>query len=371
MIKVLIGNMFESQARTLVNTVNCVGVMGKGVAAEFKKRFPDMFKEYKAKCDAKQVLPGTPYFFGDFFGQSVVNFPTKSHWRSPSKLDDVVNGLERFTKNYKSWGIESVAFPPLGCGNGGLDWDIVGPLMYQTLSKLDIDVEIYAPFGTSLEKLKEEFLLRNVKTKSGVKGSVSKIFKKEWIALLETLWQLQNEMYAKPVGRTIFQKICYTLTEQGVDTGFSFKQGSYGPFSKEVKDALHLFANSNLTQESNLGRMTALKVTDKYTEFREKYLDSLKLLEKKISKTVDLFSRIKDTTQAEEVATVFYATRKVKESQTEVTEDDIYKYVIDWKKHWDNTEKRTNIANAIRNLVMLKWVDVKFSDSLPIEDLEF
>lgn len=371
MIKILIGNMFESQVKTLVNTVNCVGVMGKGVAAEFKKRFPDMFKEYKRKCDAKMVLPGTPYFFGNLFGQSVVNFPTKNHWRSPSKLDDVATGLELFAKNYKDWGIESIAFPPLGCGNGGLDWDIVGPLMYQTLSKLDIDVEIYAPFGTSLEKIKEEFLSRDVKMKSGIQGATSKTFRKEWIALLETLWQLQHEAYAKPVGRTIFQKICYTLTELGIDTGFSFNQGSYGPFSKEVKGTLHLFANSNLTQEINLGKMTALKVTNEYIEFREKYIEFLKPLEKKINKTVDLFSRIKDTKQAEEVATVFYATREVKRSHNKVSEEDIFDYVIKWKKHWDIPEKRNEIASAIRNLVMLKWIDVKFSDSLVLEDLEF
>lgn len=158
---VTIGNIFESKASTLVNTVNCVGVMGKGVALEFKKRYPQMFKEYAEKCRNHELNAGCPYYYCDLTGASVINFPTKEHWRSPSKLSYITDGLNWFVDNYQNLGITSVAFPPLGCGNGGLPWEIVGPLMYQKLKNLPIYIEIYAPFGTKPEQLKKEFLEKN------------------------------------------------------------------------------------------------------------------------------------------------------------------------------------------------------------------
>src|SRR5262244_3983119 len=94
MVKVLIGNLFESKAQTLVNTVNCVGVMGKGVAAEFKKRFPAMFKDYVSRVERKAVRLGAPYVFHDPSGTAIVMFPTKDHWRSPSRLIDIERGLD-------------------------------------------------------------------------------------------------------------------------------------------------------------------------------------------------------------------------------------------------------------------------------------
>ncbi len=94
MVKVLVGDLFQSKAQTLVNTVNCVGVMGKGVALEFKKRFPDMYQDYLARCARKEVKLGRPYLYKSLFPPWILNFPTKDHWRSVSRLDDIVRGLE-------------------------------------------------------------------------------------------------------------------------------------------------------------------------------------------------------------------------------------------------------------------------------------
>src|ERR1019366_4689193 len=99
MFKALIGDMFESQAQTLVNTVNCVGVMGKGVALEFKKRFPAVFVDYAARCARKEVILGKPYLFRDPGGKLIVNFPTKEHWRSPSRIADISSGLDYFVRH--------------------------------------------------------------------------------------------------------------------------------------------------------------------------------------------------------------------------------------------------------------------------------
>ncbi len=367
MFKALIGDLFASEAQTLVNTVNCVGVMGKGVALEFKKRFPSLFEDYAERCERKQVKLGVPYVYRGTGGKLVVNFPTKGHWRSPSRLADIEVGLDYFVKHYAEWGITSIAFPPLGCGNGGLEWAEVGPLVYGKLHKLPIDIEVYAPYGTPKHELTEAFLAGPAQMSLEGKGRKHEKLNPEWVVLVEVLRELGQQPYANPVGRTIFQKICYVLTEMGVQTGFQFGKGSYGPFADEVKLALHEFANRNWLQEEQLGQMMALRVGEQYEKDRAKFADVIQPHQKKIAKAVDLFSRIKNTAQAEEVLTVFFASRQLKKAnpQREVAEQDLYNYILDWKKAWATDEKKSAVASAIRNLVVLGWMKLSFSETMP------
>jgi O-acetyl-ADP-ribose deacetylase (regulator of RNase III) len=144
MITYVTGDLFESPAQTLVNTVNTVGVMGKGVALQFKHYFPDMFLEYQKLCEEGQLDIGTLHVYQTPHKQ-VLNFPTKKHWRKPSDLRYIELGLETFVRNYRDIGVTSVAFPPLGCGNGELSWDDVRPLMERYLSELPIPVYLYPP----------------------------------------------------------------------------------------------------------------------------------------------------------------------------------------------------------------------------------
>lgn len=374
MIRVLIGDIFQSNAQTLVNTVNCVGVMGKGVALEFKKRWPKLMQDYEKKCAAKEVTQGVPYLYTDILGTSIINFPTKGHWRSASRLADIKKGLDIFVENYKTWKIESVAFPPLGCGNGGLEWDLVGPLMYTTLSKVDIPVEIFAPFGTPASKLSENFLnpsQHRLFEEQGQKGSKGQKLNPNWLVMLEVMAQLEEQPYAPKVGRTIFQKICHAVTALGVDTELDFKKASYGPFSEQVQKLLGTLANANLIAEEQLGRMNLLKTGPEYIKTREKHLDTIAANKNRIEKTVDLFSRIKNTEQAEEVATVFYAVSKLKEEQQVpiIPEREVYDFVLDWKKSWNTDKKKEAIATAIRSLSMLGWIRVSVSECLPLTQM--
>lgn len=370
MFKALIGDMFESRAHTLVNTVNCVGVMGKGVAQEFKKRFPDMFDDYLRRCDLKQVHLGEPYIYKDLSGLSILNFPTKGHWRSSSRLSDIESGLDYLVKHYSEWGLESLAMPPLGCGNGGLEWSEVGPLIYRKLNGLPIDIELYAPYGTTKNELSTDFLSASTQMTLEGKGRQADKLNPDWIVLMEVLKELAAQPYANPVGRTIFQKICYVVTEMGVTTGFKFDKGSYGPFSNDVSRALHVFANKNWVQEEQLGRMVALKVAPQYERERGAYLSQIKQYDKKISKAVDLFSRIKSTEQAEEMLTVLFASRQLKlaHPNEEIAEQRLYDYILEWKKSWSTQEKSQAVAHAIRSLVMLGWMKLTLSESLtPID----
>lgn len=143
MILYVKGNLFESPAQTLVNTVNTVGVMGKGVALEFKHLFPKMYQEYRDLCDQNRFQVGKLWLYKSP-QKWVLNFPTKQHWRAPSRVEYIEAGLRKFTQIYSDWGIHSIALPPLGCGNGQLDFETeVQPLMERYLKPLPIDVFIY------------------------------------------------------------------------------------------------------------------------------------------------------------------------------------------------------------------------------------
>lgn len=135
-------SILESPAQTLVNTVNCVGVMGKGLAHAFKNREPEMYKSYKRICDERILIPGKLWLWR---GKSnwILNFPTKFHWRDPSRIEWIEQGLEKFVSAYAAQRIAEASFPKLGCGNGNLDWTEVRPLMEHYLSNVDIPIYIH------------------------------------------------------------------------------------------------------------------------------------------------------------------------------------------------------------------------------------
>lgn len=373
-IKVLIGDMFKSDAKTLVNTINCVGVMGKGVALEFKKRWPDLMLDYQKKCKAGLVILGKPYLYTDLAGTSIINFPTKGHWRATSRLADIESGLEHVVSNYKSWGVNSIAFPPLGCGNGGLEWDVVGPLMYSYLSKLDIPIEVYAPFGTPATKLTETFLnpaQQRLFNEPEHKGSRTAKLNNNWMIILEVLYQLEHRAYASKVGRTIFQQLCNTVTALGIETELDTIRTGNVQFSEQTKKVLEILANANLVQETKSGRLNHLETGPEFLKARKKNSELLSTNRKKIEKTVNLFSRIKNVEQAEEMATIFSAVTKLKEEQNThiVAEKELFDFVLSSKQAWNTDEKRKSLASAIRNLAMLGWIRVSFSESLPVAEL--
>ena len=146
MIRYIEGDIFKSPAQVIVNTVNTVGVMGKGIALEYKKRYPDMFQAYRDICDRRKLKTGSLmlYYEPDHW---VLLFPTKENWRNPSRMEYIEAGLAKFCRTYAEKGITSVAFPKLGCGNGELNWSEVQPVMEKYLKDLPIDIYIYLGTG--------------------------------------------------------------------------------------------------------------------------------------------------------------------------------------------------------------------------------
>ncbi|MBI4230344.1 MAG: macro domain-containing protein, partial [Planctomycetes bacterium] len=151
MIERVTGNLLEADAEALVNTVNCVGVMGKGIALQFRQAFPDNAKAYRRACKEGKVQPGSMlvYDAGPLVSpRYIINFPTKRHWKGKSRIEDVRDGLRDLVRTIRRLKVRSIAIPPLGCGNGGLAWEDVRPLIEKALTQVPgVRTRLYEPAG--------------------------------------------------------------------------------------------------------------------------------------------------------------------------------------------------------------------------------
>ena len=240
--------------------------------------------------------------------------------------------------------------------------------MYHMLADLPIYIEIYAPFGTPKEQLEKEYLCKNiVQSPADVSGNKGISVNKYWLLLLDVVQKLNHSRYSLNVGRTIFQKVCYIVTRSGIPTGFHFVEGSYGPYSKEVKDAITALANANLIEEKPLGRMIETVVSRDFILQESKYTD--KEL-RQAANAYDLLSRIKSTEQAEMIATVLFSYDELCLSHQEVTERQIFDHVINWKKRWrqEKENREQEIISTIYDLSVLGWMSPNRKHDILVND---
>lgn len=370
MVDVVSGNLFDAGAQTLVNTVNCVGVMGKGVALGFKQRFPAMYRDYVARCKRGEVRLGEPYLYCPLVEPWILNFPTKDHWRSVSRIQDIVDGLNYLERHYKEWGITSLAVPPLGCGNGGLDWRVVGPTLHRHLERLDIPVTLFAPAGTPDEQMDRAFLAKPAEAPGiGRSGGIEPA----WVALAVVVDRITRERFHRPVGRIMFQKIAYFITELGLPTHLEFRRGSFGPFSGDVKQVLTRLINNGILVEEKMGNTIAVKLGDAYP-------DAVRLAERDLAQWNDIIEKVSDlalrvTTQryVEVAATVHRASNDLNQQLGRVpTEDEVLHEVQRWKIGRRPPLSDFEVTITVHDLAGLGWIDVDpREDSLGFDDLAY
>ncbi|MDR1524680.1 MAG: macro domain-containing protein [Tannerella sp.] len=236
------GNILESDAQALVNTVNTVGVMGKGIALQFKNAFPNNFRAYEAACKRKEVAIGKLFVTKDRNLSSgekiIINFPTKKDWRKSSEYSYIEDGLDDFLNVVRTSQIKSVALPPLGAGNGGLEWEKVKRILEQKLSDLNIDIYVYEPTNAIKESLKAE----------RVKLTEARAL------LLYVLYDLVRN--GEFVSEFSSEKVCYFLQKFGAEKYFKlkFKPEFYGPYSGKVRYVLNHLNGSYLMGYSDMNK---------------------------------------------------------------------------------------------------------------------
>lgn len=228
------GNLLEAEVDALVNTVNTVGVMGKGIALQFKNAYPAMFKAYAKACKQGQVRLGEMWVYDA--GQIthprwVVSFPTKGHWRSKSRMRDIEAGLEDLRRVIKELGITSIALPPLGCGNGGLDWDEVRPLIEHGLDGLEVEVLVYAP--TATPRASEMPVATERPTLTPGKAAL--------VAATD-----RYDAYGFGTSLIEIQKLMYFLQEAGEPLRLRYEAQLYGPYADNLRHVLKALEGHHL-----------------------------------------------------------------------------------------------------------------------------
>lgn len=230
MIEFTSGDILKSEAEALVNTVNCVGVMGRGIAAQFKNAYPDNFNAYAAACQREEVRPGRMFVFetGRLVPpRYIVNFPTKRHWRGKSRIEDIDAGLVALLSEIRSRDIGSIAIPPLGSGLGGLDWDEVRPRIEAAFQGLNnVRVIIYEPKGApASDKMVHR---REVPTMTAGRAALVELMRRYLGGLLDPFVTLLE-----------VHKLMYFMQEAGAPLRLQFKPATYGPYAENLRHVLH------------------------------------------------------------------------------------------------------------------------------------
>ncbi|MEA3367174.1 MAG: macro domain-containing protein [Planctomycetota bacterium] len=227
MIEPTEGNILEADAEALVNTVNCVGYMGKGIALQFKQAFPDNFKAYEKACRAEKVKPGRMFVFptGTMVKPKyIINFPTKRHWRGASRIEDIRAGLRALAEEVKRLGIRSIAIPPLGCGNGLLSWWEVRPMIEKAVEAIpDVRVVLFEPRGAPNGKAMP---VRTERPKMTLGRAL--------------VIKLMHIYAALGYSRTLLEihKLAYFLQESAEPLRLRYEAGLYGPYAANLNKVL-------------------------------------------------------------------------------------------------------------------------------------
>lgn len=260
------GNLLEAQAEALVNTVNTVGVMGKGIALMFKERFPQNFQRYAVACKADQVKVGSMYVTetGELDGPKwVVNFPTKQHWRPPSKMEWVVAGLKDLRKFIINNNVKSIAIPPLGAGNGGLDWQDVRSEIISALDDLtDVQILVYAPIQEYLNVAKRH----GVEKLTPARALIAELVRRYWVLGMEcSLLEIQKLAWVLEYSVEQFN------LKDPLD--LQFIAHKYGPYANRLTHLLNNLDGSYLHCNKRISDAGPLDVIW-FDEDRKSFLDA-------------------------------------------------------------------------------------------------
>jgi len=229
MIELTKGDILKADLEALVNTVNCVGVMGRGIALQFSKAFPENFKIYKSACDKKQLHSGMMLTFDLGRLQNpryVINFPTKRHWKGKSKIEDIESGLQALVEEVRKLKIHSIAVPPLGCGLGGLDWKQVQPMIEKAFDALpQVQVFIYEPAGAPAAEAM-------IKNKTAPKMTAGRA------ALLGLMNRYLEAVMDPFVSLLEIHKLVYFMQVAGENLRLRYSKGAYGPYAENLRHVL-------------------------------------------------------------------------------------------------------------------------------------
>ena len=338
------GDLLDQRVDAIVNTVNTVGVMGKGIALQFKRKWPANAKAYEAACKRNAVVPGKMFVFdngGLAQPKFIINFPTKRHWRQPSRMADIEAGLVDLVAQIKRLGIRSIAIPPLGCGNGGLDWNEVRPRIEAALNQVpDVEVRLFAP--SVVDGVRE--LVPEAEKPRMTAGRA---------AILKLLSIYREMRY--PLSQLEVQKLAYFLARAGQNLGaLLFKKHTYGPYANELRHVLTKMDGAYLRGVGDGTKPSEITILASALKEAEAFFESQQDTE--TAQRVDKIARLIDGFETpygmELLATVHW----VAANGSNAGFDEIVRRVHAWNERKRRIMKPAHIKSAYDRLTAEGWI---------------
>lgn len=345
MIELTQGNILKANVEALVNTVNCVGVMGRGIALQFKKAFPDnYFKEYKTACDNKELYPGKMLFHDLnrlYNPRYIIDFPTKRHWRGKSRMEDIEAGLQALAEEVKNRNIQSIAIPPLGCGLGGLRWADVCARIEAIFKGLDnVHVLLYEPKGAPPA---EEMVHANKKPNLTVGRAALLILMQRYLAAVMDPFVTLLEIH----------KFMYFMQEAGEGLKLQYQKGPFGPYARNLRHVLNIMEGHFISgfgdAEDDPSRQINL-ISDTLPE-AESFLENHPNTRNHFKKVVELISGFETPFGMELLSTVHWVACKEGADNA----DQVVKETYKWNPR-KQMFKEKHIRLAWKTLVQKGWV---------------
>ena len=343
MIEFKQGNLLLENAEALVNTVNCVGVMGKGIALQFKQAYPENFRQYEKACRSTFVQPGRMFTVatGNLFNPKyIINFPTKRHWKGKSNIEDIKSGIFALVAEVRRLNITSIAIPPLGCGNGGLNWAEVQPLIESAFAHLpNVQVIIFEPSGAPVA----EKMPVATKKPSMTRGRAI------IIRLLE--------LYGIPgyeLTKLEIQKLAYFLQEAGEVLKLPYKKHIYGPYADNLNNVLKNIEGHYIRGYGDGTGSKEIYVLPEGRIASLAFLETLPDAQERLDRVSDLIYGFETPYGMELLATVHWvATKYPKPAQNS---EQAIAFVHEWSDRKRQLFKREHIRKAWQRLHEQNWL---------------
>lgn len=351
MIETTKGNLLEAPVEALVNTVNTVGVMGKGIALQFKQAYPAMFRAYEKACKTGEVKLGEVYVFdmGGLVGgpRWIINFPTKGHWRASSRMSDIESGLLDLADTIKRLNIGSIAVPPLGCGHGGLAWADVGPLIESTLGRLaDVRVLVFTPGATPQAAAMPNRTERPKMTAGQA-------------ALIALMDRYLKGLLDPFVSLLEIHKLMYFLQAAGQPLRLQYEAREFGPYAKNLRQVL-IRLESHYTQGYGDGHDSPSKPIELMpgvAEEAQTFLQDDQVIRQRMDRVTDLIEGYEDSVGLELLSSVHWVMCHNPEAM--LSPEAAASAVQEWNARKRRTLKPEQLTRAWQHLTSKGWTRAK------------
>jgi len=338
------GDIFSEDAEAIINTVNCVGIMGRGLALQFKNKYPQNFKEYQTACKKEEVKPGRMFVHqtGQLTNPKyIINFPTKRHWKGKSKIEDVESGLDDLIKTIHKLGIKSISIPPLGSGLGGLNWQVVRQKIEAKIADVDCRIVVFEPLEQKIEKN----ISKEVPKMTAGRASLVELIDRYLKGLMDPFVSLLE-----------VHKLMYFMQEAGEPLRLKYQKAPFGPYADNLRHVLNTIEGHLISGYEDGGDAPdkQLKLVPGAVEDARVFLNDKRTTQENFIKVAQLVEGFETPFGLELLSTVHWVVKN--ENANGVNE--VIEKIYNWNDRKKQFTKR-QIEIALDSLIKNHWIQIE------------